>query len=347
MNSRFKPLPSDLIRDRLPIAVRRTVVRTNSTDAPSWLISLCLHVFCFLVVALLLRPFLRGNNGESERVIGTAFVREVAEGEENEAAAGGASSEPEGGGGPASPILSAKAIVGEGPPMDVGAMLSDLVGAPNASSPSAEGLGGVGNAIGPGSGTGQRGGKRGGKLTEVNFYDLTGVGNSFVYVIDRSDSMNEWDRTPFRAAKREVSKSLNGLTADHRFQVIFYNNEPFTYQPKSAHTRGLVRAQDAERKQALEYVENARAFGGTEHIQALQLGISMGPDVIFFLTDAEEPRISLNDLNRLVEKCAGSTTIHSIEFGNGPNPAPGRWIQALAEMTGGKYRYIDVTQLGR
>ncbi len=77
------------------------------------------------------------------------------------------------------------------------------------------------------------------------------------------------------------------------------------------------------------------------------MGIAMQPDVLFFLTDAEQPSLSRSDLDVLISKCEGITTIYSIEFGHGPNPAQGRWIEALALLSGGQYRYIDVTQLER
>ncbi len=314
-------------------------------EAPAWLVSLCIHVSLILILAIAFRPFLRGTGGQDPFVLGVAFVQEVSEGNENEAAAGGASENPEGGGTASAAILSAQAVAGQGPPMDVGNLLSDLVGSDSNATPSADSLGGVGNSVGSGTGGGQQGGKKGGKLSEVNFYDVAGVGNSFVYVIDRSDSMNVPGMAPLRAAKREVSKSLEGIKPMNQFQIVFYNEQPFPYPSKISGSRGLIRAQDAERKQAIEFVKNVSAFGGTEHLPALKLGISMGPDVLFFLTDAEQPGLNSAELESLVERCEARTTIHTIEFGNGPNPAKGRWIEALAERTGGKYRYVDVTQL--
>jgi len=87
-------------------------------------------------------------------------------------------------------------------------------------------------------------------------------------------------------------------------------------------------------------------MGGTEHLDALRLAISMAPDVIFFLTDADEPPLKADQLADLVERCQrGGTTIHAIEFGKGSNPRSGRWIEALADQTGGEYRYLDTIEL--
>lgn len=318
-----------------------------SLEAPSWLVSLCIHVSIFLVLALAMRPYLRGTGGVAQ-TIGIAFVAEVAEGNENGAAQGGASDASSGGDSQLQKtILSAQAAVGQGPPLDVTTLLTDVQGSGSQNAPSAEALGGSGSALGAGSGSGSKGGKKKGQLTEVNFYDLQGSGNSFVFVIDRSDSMNEFSSAPLRAAKREVMKSLEGMKPTNFFQIIFYNDQPFPFQSKISGARSMIRSQDLEKRLAIDFVKNVNAFGGTEHLPALKMGIAMQPDVLFFLTDAEQPSLSRSDLDVLISKCEGITTIYSIEFGHGPNPAQGRWIEALALLSGGQYRYIDVTQLER
>ena len=52
------------------------------------------------------------------------------------------------------------------------------------------------------------------------------------------------------------------------------------------------------------------------------------------------------EIDDLQNRASRSTTsIHSIQFGEGPNQSNGNWIQVLAEGTSGKYRYINVNQL--
>jgi hypothetical protein len=74
------------------------------------------------------------------------------------------------------------------------------------------------------------------------------------------------------------------------------------------------------------------------------MALSMNADVIFFLTDAEEPGMSGKDLRDIVDRAGrNGTVIHTIQFGTGGSQSSDSWIAELARETGGKYRYIDVT----
>jgi hypothetical protein len=206
---------------------------------------------------------------------------------------------------------------------------------------SGQGSTGTGSA-GVGNGRGSKG------STQTQVFGIEGSGNSFVYVFDRSDSMNGFEGAPFRAAKKELLKSLESLKSINQFQIIFYNEAPSPYQGSLSGTRSLIYATDNERATAIDYVRGINAIGGTEHVPALRLGASMNADVLFFLTDAADPVLNDGQINDLVQRCtARGTTIHSIEFGSGPSPGPGRWIEQLATQTGGQYLYVDIVQIER
>ncbi len=80
----------------------------------------------------------------------------------------------------------------------------------------------------------------GGKA-RVRLLGIVGEGSKFVYVFDRSDSMNWFDRRPLRAAKAELLASLEGLGETHQFQIIFYNHEPLIFNPAGDPRRTRVR----------------------------------------------------------------------------------------------------------
>ena len=80
-----------------------------------------------------------------------------------------------------------------------------------------------------GDGTTRRGGTDQG--TSTNVFGITGVGTKFVYVFDRSGSMENYGGRPLRAAKLELNRSLEDLDSVHQFQVIFYNERPHIFQP--------------------------------------------------------------------------------------------------------------------
>ncbi len=134
-------------------------------------------------------------------------------------------------------------------------------------------------------------------MSQSRFYGIEGFGNSFVYVIDRSDSMNEFDGAPLRAAKRELLESLQSLQSVNQFQIIFYNNATACFDRRSPAQRGLIRGHDNEREQAAQFVRQVEALGGTEHVAALRLAMRMQPDVIFFLNGCGGTK----DVNRAIE----------------------------------------------
>ena len=88
--------------------------------------------------------------------------------------------------------------------------------------------------------------------------------------------------------------------------------------------------------------------GGTAHLPALRQALAMSPDVIFFLTDADDPSLTQPQLHEIRERAELSrTTIHAVQFNLGPAPNDGSWIRVLAEMNRGTYKYIDVTSFNK
>jgi len=83
------------------------------------------------------------------------------------------------------------------------------------------------------------------------------------------------------------------------------------------------------------------ADGNTRHDDALKEAIRLRPDVIFFLTDGDDPKLSRSDLDR-IQQMAGGITIHAIEFGTGPKRGAKSFLAVLAEENRGKYAYVDI-----
>jgi hypothetical protein len=66
--------------------------------------------------------------------------------------------------------------------------------------------------------------------------------------------------------------------------------------------------------------------------------------VIFFLTDADEPRMTPQELADIA-RLNGGTSINAIEFGAGSTHDSNNFLVALARQNGGKHVYIDVSKL--
>lgn len=77
--------------------------------------------------------------------------------------------------------------------------------------------------FGLGSGGSKLGGSGSGPQARTSVFGIEGTGARFVYVFDRSSSMNGYGGLPMANAKNELIKSLQGLGKVHQFQLIFYN----------------------------------------------------------------------------------------------------------------------------
>jgi hypothetical protein len=175
-----------------------------------------------------------------------------------------------------------------------------------------------------------------GSGNETKVFGISSQGGSVVYVFDRSLSMQG---APLVAAKRELAASLGQLKRVQQFQILFYNERTRLMQPPQ-----MTFADENGRRQAESFVESITAAGATDHVQALKLAMKMGPEVIFFLTDADEPAISDKELDEIRRANSGSI-INAIEFKSGPDAGKGNYLRKLAEQNRGEYTYVDATKL--
>jgi hypothetical protein len=181
------------------------------------------------------------------------------------------------------------------------------------------------------------------KGIETQVFGVRGKGSRFVYVFDRSSSM---EGAPLLAAKRELIASLQSLQSVHQFQIIFYNQEPQLMPEFRSQSPRMAFADESGKRLAANFIGGIFAHGATDHVQALQKALQMRPDVIFFLTDANEPQLRADDLGK-IRRFNQGTSINAIEFGVGPATPHYNFLQQLAAENGGQHTYVDVTRLGR
>jgi von Willebrand factor type A domain len=211
--------------------------------------------------------------------------------------------------------------------------------------PQISGLGMVAGP-GPGGGGGSGGGSGGGVGRGVGpgteFFGAREHATSFAYVIDCSGSMAT--RGSLDVAKRELTVSLNQLPPDAQFAVIFYNLRATMFSDPQGRA-GLMAATTTNKARVGHQLALIVPDGGTDHLVAIQAALSLRPEVIFFLTDAD--LMTQSDVTSILAE-SGATRIQAVEFGRGfemgnaANP-----LRRLATSTGGTYRYIDVTSFPR
>ena len=192
-----------------------------------------------------------------------------------------------------------------------------------------------------------RGGRETGEYTvETGVYGVKAKGYRFIYVFDRSASMNALEGRPLEAAKGQLIRSLQDLGETQQFQVIFYNNEPTILNPFFPRPPRLLFAGKQNRQLATDHIRGIVASGTTRHEDALLLALKMSPDVVFFLTDAEEPVMTFQELERVSRRNQFvGASIYTVQFGIGPPQGGENFLARLARRNDGKHAYVDVSRL--
>ncbi|MCA9245744.1 MAG: hypothetical protein KDA42_01485 [Planctomycetales bacterium] len=300
----------------------------------SWVVSVVLHVAFMLVLGWVIQPSSGGITEEPARQVAVVLKHMTTDGEMYE--------------GEADTQQTEKTLLNEVNDREIAAALAD---APVELDP-AEALPEL-PAIGPGSLPGSPVGDAGeltngaqqprtltGGRARVNVYGVSGEGRKFVYVFDRSLSMSG---RPLASAKAELLGSLTALDRTHQFQILFFNNNVHVFDFSGGQGR-IPFASDRTKDLAARFVGGITADGGTDRYAALMRAVSMRPDVIFFLSDADDPMTPL-ELDRLRRKNKELSVIHAIEFGEGPFSGIENFLHSIARQNGGQWTYVDTSRL--
>jgi hypothetical protein len=184
------------------------------------------------------------------------------------------------------------------------------------------------------SGAGRSGPSSAGGVT--TFFQIAARGQSVVYVIDRSASMGL--NGGLAAAKHELLASLQQLPPAARFQVIAYNR---IANPLAVHGQaGLLAASAENKRQAALLVEALDAEGGTDHLPALKQALALEPEVIYFLTDADDLR--LDQVRTVTLLNHGRVVIHTIALTTGHQDPGEPPLAVLAEGNRGEHRQVSL-----
>jgi len=182
-----------------------------------------------------------------------------------------------------------------------------------------------------------------GEQGQVSLFGIQAAGSKFVYVLDRSGSMGDSHGEALAAAKRELASSLDQLDSVQQFQIIFYNEVARKFNPTGQAGR-LAFGTSQNKIEAKKFIDSIEADGGSAHEDALVMAIRLQPDVIFFLTDADDPKLTSRDLAR-IERLGAGTIINTVEFGSGPQRESENFLVKLSRQSGGQHTYVDVTKL--
>jgi hypothetical protein len=182
-------------------------------------------------------------------------------------------------------------------------------------------------------GTGDEGGLGGGAAAQ--FFGIGGYGQSFVYVVDCSGSMDENGK--FERAIYELLQSIEQLNSEQRYFVIFYNDAAHPMdadEPVPATERQFARTR--------RWIRRVRPDGGTHPLPALMYALSLRPDAIYFLSDGEfDPSAThaLRSRNRPNKRLkTRPIPIHTIAF---VERASEGVMRTIAQQSGGQFRFVQ------
>ena len=171
-------------------------------------------------------------------------------------------------------------------------------------------------------------------------------GSKIIFIIDASGSMAS--HHSMQVAKSALISSLQALDGNQQFLIIFYDEKPVALDLRDVHKPQLYAATEIHKTLARQKVGGIKPGAGTQHLPAIEMALRLRPDVIFLLTDGQEPQIYPSELEQLRQSNIQKTRIHTIEFGVGQEiseiVAPNNFLRKLARQNGGTYRYHDVTK---
>lgn len=198
------------------------------------------------------------------------------------------------------------------------------------------------------------------KQQRVNFFGTHAYGNTFVYVLDISGSMK--GRRLLRA-KRELVKSIRGLSDESLFHVVLFSEGVLNF----GNEPGLRPATRSNKRLFEQWIARVVGQNGTLPGPALKIASELRPDHVFFLSDgdfeirdeATNPVQSLIDLlakpnafssnpfqkslidnyvpKSVLDSFAPEIVIHTFAY---ENMAGFKTLKQIAEEHGGTYRFV-------
>jgi hypothetical protein len=327
---------------------------TSPFRLPSWLLSVALHLTLFILFALFVRSNPTVGIGESDRPIGIALAQvdtdsiEYVDADDMDPSNTVDSSAVTPDARPQIPNATDLSQLNAGLPELPGDPALDLPVESLVAAPQLSKLGKPRLAAGQGvadilaeEAARRKSLSQIGPPAQVSLFGgASAEGRSFLFVIDRSQSMGSGGLGVLRLAKREFKTALASLKPTHKFQVLAYNHVRVLFGDEQ-----MLPATETNKQLIDQFMGGLASFGATNHYMAITSALSRKPDVIFLLTDGADPELDAAKLAQIRKRAGGRTSIHCLQFGARPWGGNENFMQRLAHQNNGTFQYIDVSRL--
>jgi hypothetical protein len=218
----------------------------------------------------------------------------------------------------------------------------------------------AGGSFGQGPGGWQGGAGSGGAGSGTDYFGTVAYGFRFVYILDKSTSMNQGrsgqagTSSRFDRARYELLRSVDKLAPYQSFYVILFSTTTRCMFDDESPSPATIPATRENKQRLRQWLEAADVGGGTDPREALVVALSIAPDAIFLLSDGDFNSVSgrksplfagTPEAEQLVQQIhRGYTPIHTFAY---EDPDSKRRMEALAEITGGEYKYIPPNEQER
>ena len=157
-----------------------------------------------------------------------------------------------------------------------------------------------------------------------------------VFLIDNSASMaGDHQRERIQIQLRSF---LGQLRPDQQFQVLFFNETTTALAISSAPKSDMYDATSANVYSAIVAVGRLQPQGGTDYLRSLTSALRLDADVIYLMTDGDQPAVANSELQTILNRHGNETRFHVIELGHEQSGTSGTsWLQSLATLTQGTY----------
>jgi hypothetical protein len=180
---------------------------------------------------------------------------------------------------------------------------------------------------------------QGGNLT-ASFFGTKVEGRRILYVLDNSGGMRDGG---FESLVEELMRSVDSLTEEQQFYVIFYSDMVYPmFHPRPVDR--FVPANDRFKKRLAGWLDSVEFSVGNTIDEAINAAAMIRPDALYLLTDGDiDTTRDGRKLAALVDSRGRDFPIHTFGIGMTEGSKAAVNLQMVADSNDGKFRIVEIS----